>query len=255
MRLWSILATCAIVAATALPVRAAEMTPGQRKSIESVVQDFLLRNPEVIERAMQALEAKREAAKEHAATTALDTYRRDLFESPASPVGGNVNGDVTLVEFFDYRCGVCRRVHPIVGELTASDGRIRRIYVEWPILGPESVFAASAALAARHQGNEKYLRFHDLMMESRGRLDRNKILSLAEQAGLDRGRLERDLGATEIARVIKRNYEIATALGLNGTPSFVIGRKVIRGGRDLNTMRQLVAEAREEARRGAPKPR
>lgn len=252
MRLCSILAACAIALAATLPVSAADIPTDRRKAIERVVEDFLLRNPELIERAMEALEAKREAAKERAATAALDTYRRDLFETPASPVGGNIDGDVTLVEFFDYRCGVCRRVHPIVGELTASDGNIRRVYVEWPILGPESVFAASAALAARRQGSEKYLRFHDLMMESRGRLDRGKILSLAERAGLDRRRLERDLGATEIARIIKRNYEIATALGLNGTPSFVIGRKVIRGGRDLNTMRQIVAEARENARREAP---
>lgn len=255
MRPCSILAACAIAMAATLPVSAADIPADRRKAIERVVEDFLLRNPELIERAMEALEAKREAAKERAAAAALDTYRRDLFETPASPVGGNVNGDVTLVEFFDYRCGVCRRVHPIVGELTTSDGKIRRVYVEWPILGPESVFAASAALAARHQGSEKYLRFHDLMMESRGRLDRGKILSLAERAGLDRRRLERDLGATEIARIIKRNYEIATALGLNGTPSFVIGRKVIRGGRDLNTMRQIVAEARENARREAPKSR
>lgn len=255
MRLCSMLAACATAVATALPVSAADIPVDRRKAIERVVEDFLLRNPELIERAMEALEVKREAAKERAATAALDTYRRDLFETPASPVGGNVNGDVTLVEFFDYRCGVCRRVHPIVGKLTASDGKIRRVYVEWPILGPESVFAASAALAARRQGSEKYLRFHDLMMESRGRLDRGKILSLAERAGLERRRLERDMGATEIARIIKRNYEIATALGLNGTPSFVIGRKVIRGGRDLNTMRQLVAEARENARREAPKSR
>lgn len=255
MRFRSILAACTVAVAAALPVSAADIPADQRKTIERVVEEFLLRNPELIERAIQALEAKREAAREHAATAALDTYRRDLFETPASPVGGNAKGDVTLVEFFDYRCGVCRRVHPIVGELTDSDGKIRRVYVEWPILGPESVFAASAALAARHQGSKKYLRFHDLMMESRGQLDRGKVLSLAERAGLDRRRLERDLGATEIARIIKRNYEMATALGLNGTPSFVIGRKIVRGGRDLNTMRQLVAEARQDARRETPNSR
>ena len=248
MRFCSMVAACAIAAAVALPVSAAEITAEQRKTIEGVVEDYLLRNPELIERAMQALEAKREAAKERVAIAALETYRRDLFESPATPVGGNADGDVTVVEFFDYRCGVCRRVHPIVGELTASDGNIRRVYMEWPILGPASVFAAHAALAARNQGKEKYFRFHDLMMESRGQLDRGKILSLAERAGLDRRRLDRDLGAAEIANVIKRNYAIADALGLNGTPSFVIGRKVVRGGRDLRTMRQLVAEAREAAK-------
>ena len=247
MRPFSMLAAFAIATAVAFPASTSELPAEQRKSIERVVEEYLLRNPEVIERAMEALEAKREAAKERAATAALEKYRRDLFEGPASPVGGNPDGDVTVAEFFDYRCGVCRRVHPIVGKLVSSDGKIRRVYVEWPILGPDSVFAARAALAARNQGKEKYFRFHDLMMETRGRLDRGTVLSLAERAGLDRKRLQRDLGAPEIAKIIERNYAIANALGLNGTPSFVIGKKVLRGARDLTTMRRIVAEAREAA--------
>ena len=255
MRFWTLAAVCSIAAAGAPPISAAELTTEQRKAIEGVVESYLLRNPEVIERAMEALEAKREAAKEIAATAAVEKYRRDLFEQPATPVGGNVDGDVTLVEFFDYRCGVCRRVHPVVGELIASDGKLRRVYIEWPILGPESVFAARAALASRHQGSSKYLRYHDLMMESRGRLDRGKVLALAEKAGLDRQRLERDLGKPDIARIINRSYAIADALSLNGTPSFVIGGKVIRGARDLETMRRLVADAREAAGNGRSKPR
>ena len=248
MRPFPIVAAFAIAASVAFPAPAAEIPAEQRKSLERVIEDYLLRNPEVIERAMQALEAKREAAKERAAVAALERYRRDLYDEPASPVGGNPDGDVTVAEFFDYRCGVCRRVHPIVGKLVSSDGKIRRVYVEWPILGPESVFAARAALAARHQGKDKYFRFHNLMMEARGRLDRGKVLSLAERAGLDRKRLERDLGAPEIARIINRNYAIADALGLNGTPSFVIGKKVLRGARDLNAMRRIVAEARQASR-------
>ena len=251
MRLRILAVLCAVAAAGALPAPAAEMSAERREAIEKVIESYLLRNPEVLERAMEALEAWREAEQERAAAAALETYRRDLFDAPAAPVGGNPDGDVTLVEFFDYRCGVCRRIHPIVSELVASDGRIRRVYVEWPILGPESVFAARAALAARNQGGRKYLRFHDLMMESRGQLNKDKVLSLAGRAGLDRTRLQRDLGSAEIARIIQRGYTIAGALDLNGTPSFVIGRKVVRGGRDLNAMRRLVAEARKAARNGA----
>lgn len=248
MRLFQTVAALAIALPVALPAATAEIPAEQRKFIERVIEDYLLRNPEVIERAMEALEARREAAKERATVAALERYRRDLYEKPASPVGGNPDGDVTVAEFFDYRCGVCRRVHPIVGKLVSSDGKIRRVYVEWPILGPDSVFAARAALAARHQGKDKYFRFHDLMMEARGRLDSGKVLSLAERAGLDRKRLERDLGAPEIARIITRNYAIADALGLNGTPSFVIGKTVLRGARDLTGMRRIVAEARAAAR-------
>lgn len=245
MRPFQMAAAFAIAMSIAIPATAAEIPVEQRKSIERVIEDYLLRNPEVIERAMQALEAKRESAEERAALAALEKYRRDLYEKPASPIGGNPDGDVTVAEFFDYRCGVCRRVHPIVSKLVSSDGKIRRVYVEWPILGADSVFASRAALAARHQGKDKYFRFHNLMMEARGQLDRGKVLSLAGRAGLDRKRLERDLGAPEIARIISRNYAIADALGLNGTPSFVIGKKVLRGARDLNTMRRIVAEARE----------
>ena len=218
MRLLSLLTACAIAAAGILPASAAEMTAEQRKAIESVIESYLLRNPEVIERAMRALEAKQEAARERAAAAALDKYRRDLFDSPAAPVGGNADGDVTLVEFFDYRCGVCRRVHPIVDELIASDGKIRRVYIEWPILGPDSVFAARAALASRHQGSAKYIRFHDLMMESRGRLDKAKVLALAGKAGLDGRRLERDLGG-------RKSPASSTATTLSPTRSTSTGRR------------------------------
>ena len=255
MRLWSLVTACAIAAAGIPPASAAEMTAERQKAIEDVIESYLLRNPEVIERAMRALEAKQEAAKDRAAAAGVEKYRRDLFESPSAPVGGNVDGDVTVVEFFDYRCGVCRRVHPIVEQLIASDGKIRRVYIEWPILGPESIYAARAALASRHQGGAKYLGYHDLMMETRGRLDKAKVLALAEKAGLDRRRLERDLEKPEIARIINRNYAIADALNLNGTPSFVIGRKVVRGGRSLETMQELVADARKAAQGGAPKSR
>ncbi len=249
VRLRAAVLACLALAAVAPPASAAEMKAEQRKAIENVIDDYLLRNPEVIERAIQALEAKREAEKQRAATAALETYRRDLFDAPATPVGGNVRGDVTVVEFFDYRCGVCRRVHPVVAQLTASDKGIRRVYIEWPILGPQSVYAARAALAAVKQGDGKYLRFHDLMMETRGALNKAAVLALAERAGLDRRQLERDIAAPEIDRIIERNHAIARELDLGGTPSFVIGRQVIRGARDLETLRRFVADARAAAKR------
>lgn len=235
-------ASAPAVAQEAAHDAARSMSPAERKAVESVIESYLISNPQVIERALQALEAKRKADEERAAKMALNTYREELFEDASVPVGGNASGDVTIVEFFDYRCGVCKRVHPIVTELMKTDPNIRLVYKEWPILGPDSVFAARAALAARAQ--DKYLVFHEALMTYRGQLDQNRILRIAVDVGLDAERLQRDMGAPEIAKIISRNYALAEALRINGTPSFIVGDQLIRGGRDLRGMRLLVANAR-----------
>lgn len=238
-----------LAAALALPTAAggaAEFTDAQRRAIEAVVEDYLARNPEAVERALRALADRREAEEARAAAEAVETHSRELFDSPGIPVGGNPDGDVTIVEFFDYRCGVCRRVHPVIAELVASDGGIRLVYKEWPILGPDSVFASRAALAARAQG--KYVAFHDALMKRRGGLTRAAVLDAAAGIGLATDRLRRDMEAPGIAEVLTRTHAIAEALGFEGTPSFLVGRRLLQGGRDLATMKRLVAEARAAAR-------
>ncbi len=237
-----------VFTALALPglqAAAADLSPDRRKAVEAVIEDYLIRNPQVIERALQALEARREADTAQAVQAALKAHYKELVEAPGTPVAGNVNGDVTLVEFFDYRCGVCRRVHPVVAELMESDKGIRRVYKEWPILGPDSVYASRAALASRAQG--KYHAFHDALMEARGSLDKAGVMRVATRIGLNIRNLQRDMDLPEINAIIRRTYAIAEALRINGTPSFIIGGQVIRGGRDLATMKQLVAQARAAA--------
>ena len=248
MRHLIVLATLlAAAAAAAMPrAGAAEMPPERRQAIEAVIEDYLVRNPEVIERALRSLEAKRKSDEAAAVQAAIQTHREELFERPATPIGGNAQGDVTMVEFFDYRCGVCRRVHPILASLMKSDDRIRRVYKEWPILGPDSLYASRAALASRAQG--KYLAFHDALMESRSRLDKADVLKVASRVGIDTERLQRDMDSPEISAIIERNYALAQALRINGTPSFLIGDQLVRGGRDLATMRKLIAEARAAAK-------
>ncbi len=235
-----------VVAALALSsppgAAAAELSPDQRKAIEAVIEDYLVRNPEVIERALQTLEATREAEAAQAVRVALKTYHKDLVDQPKTPVAGNINGDVTMVEFFDYRCGVCRRVHPVLDTLMESDDGIRRVYKEWPILGPDSVYASRAALASRAQG--RYHAFHDALMENRGGLDKAGVLRVASRIGMDAAKLQRDMESREITAIISRNFAVAEALQITGTPSFVIGDQVIRGGRDLATMKRLIAQAR-----------
>lgn len=221
---------------------AENMSPAQKKAFEGVIRDYLLKNPEIIAEAIDVLQKRQADAQSNAGKAALQSQSTALFNDPDSPVSGNKNGDVTVVEFFDYRCGVCKRVHPIVASLMKGDGKLRRVYKEWPILGPESVFASRAALASRAQG--KYFEFHHAMMAARGRLDKNAVFKIAESVGIDHQRLLRDMDSADITKALRRNYQLAETLKLNGTPSFVIGDQLLKGGRDLETMRRIVADVR-----------
>lgn len=229
--------------AAMLPAAAQQEPDADKKAVEEIVRDYLMRHPEVIVEALQEYKRQSEERERLAAEKVISDRAAEIFRDPSSPVGGNAAGDVVLVEFFDYRCGVCKSVHPAVAELMKSDPGIRRVYKEWPILGPQSVFAAQAALASRAQG--KYLVFHDALMEAKGNLTQEAVMGIARQVGLDTHRLQRDMDAPEITDAIRRNFALAEALRLNGTPSFLIGNTLLRGARDLDTMRALVARARK----------
>ena len=237
------LIAAAFLTLAAGPASSAEsLSETQKKEVEAVVQDYLLNNPEIITKAIEVLQARKREAEEQQSKAALVAHRSQLFNDPTSPVAGNPSGDITVVEFFDYRCGVCKRVHPIVAKLIKGDPKIRRVYKEWPILGPDSALAARAALASHRQG--KYFAFHNAMMEARARLNKNVIMTIAKRVGLDTTRLARDMESPEISRILKQNFALAEALKLNGTPSFVIEDTLLRGGRDLATMQRMVADAR-----------
>mgnify|MGYP002830606476 CR=1 FL=1 len=221
---------------------AGPMTAGQKAAFEKVVRDYILQNPEIISEAIERLRAKQRLAEAQANKETLVTNWAAIFEDADAPVGGNPKGDVTVVEFFDYRCGVCKRIQLVVRELVKTDRNIRRVYKEWPILGPASVLAARAAIASRKQG--KYLPFHKAMMEATSDYSAPAIMAMAKSVGIDTGRLKKDMAAPEVDKIIRKNYALADKLGLNGTPSFVIGDTLLRGGRDLESLRAIVAEAR-----------
>ncbi|CAN0580603.1 unnamed protein product, partial [Laminaria digitata] len=143
---------------SAMAQSAGETPAPDKAAIEKIVRDYILNNPEIITEAVKILQDRKKLADAAADRELLDANRAALLDNPASPVGGNPKGDVTVVEFFDYRCGVCKRIHPIIAELEKSDRNIRRVYKEWPILGPNSILASRAAIASRKQG--KYLPFH-----------------------------------------------------------------------------------------------
>ncbi|MEX2454437.1 MAG: DsbA family protein [Rhodospirillaceae bacterium] len=233
----------AVAQATMPSVAQATMPAEDRAAIERVVRDYILANPEIVMEAIERLREKQRTAEQTADQSAIAANRAQLFDDPNSVVGGNPGGDVTIVEFFDYRCGVCKRVHPIVEDLVQSDANIRRIYKEWPILGPESVVAARAAIASRKQ--DKYVVFHNAMMDARATLDEARILQIAASVGLDTRRLRADMTSAETDSILSANYALAENLKLNGTPSFVIGDTLLRGGRDLETLRTIVADARK----------
>jgi protein-disulfide isomerase len=224
-------------------------TSEQADAIRQIVRDYLIKNPEVIVEAIEALKAKEQADSESRARQTLATRKGELYDDPSSPVAGNPQGDVAIVEFFDYRCPYCKKVHPGIQTLLREDRNIKFVFKEWPILGPPSVLAARAALAARSQG--KYVELHAALMETKGALDEAVSLGAAKSAGLDVDRLKRDMNAQSgsAQAIFAKNTELARSLDITGTPAFVVGDIVLRGAADPETMKKAVADVRRRASR------
>jgi len=220
------------------------MSPEQVEAIERIVHDYLLRNPQVILDAVEQLEKKHDDEAQAAAKTALTEHRDEVLHDPTSPVAGNPSGDVTIVEFFDYRCPYCKQVEPSLAQLRKEDHQLRFVYKEFPILGPDSVIASHAALAARKQN--KYQPLHDALMAARGHLDEATILKIAADAGLDVQRLKADMKSPDIDEIISRNMDLAHVLNITGTPGFLVGDQLVPGAVDLDDLKKLVAEARKQ---------
>jgi protein-disulfide isomerase len=215
-----------------------------RDQFERRVRDYLLDHPEVIMEAVSRLEARQRTEEETAGQKILTERAEEIFRDPDSPVVGNPDGDVTLVEFFDYNCPYCRQMAPLMVQAEAADPKLRIVYKEFPILGPNSVFAAKAALAARKQG--KYGEFHKALMQTRGVTDEARTLAVAAQVGLDSERLKVDMQDAAIRDFIDRNMALAQALHINGTPGFVVGHRILTGATDLKSLQAAIQEAREK---------
>jgi protein-disulfide isomerase len=225
-------------------VGAADFTPDQRKAIEAIIHDYLTKNPDVLLDALQAAEDKIKGDARDKAAQALSTRRREIFDDPETPFAGNLKGDVSLVEFFDYRCPYCKQVEPALEALIGEDRQLRLVNKELPVLGADSVTASRAALAAKKQG--KYDALHRALMLLKGQINEAAVLKTAESVGLDVERLKRDMASPEIARALKANTELAEALEIRGTPGFVIGNEIVPGAIDLATLKQMIATARRK---------
>jgi protein-disulfide isomerase len=207
------------------------------------VRDFLMGHPDLIVQSVNQLEARQRANEDTDVQKVLQSRADEVFRDPNSPVGGNLNGDATLVEFFDYNCPYCRQMTPIMTKAEEDDSLLRVVYKEFPILGPNSTFAARAALAAHKQG--KYVAFHRALYKVRGAVDPNKTMEVAATLGLDVARLKTDMEDPTIQAAIDKNLALAQALRINGTPGFVIGDQILRGATDLKTLQAWIRTARE----------
>jgi protein-disulfide isomerase len=222
--------------------QASNFSPAEEDAIRQLVRDYLLTNPEVLMEAAQVYRERQQELQQKQASQTLVMRREELDRDPDSPVIGNPDGDVVVVEFFDYRCPYCVRVAEDLREAVEDDGDIRLVMKEFPILGPESMVAARMALAAEKQG--KYEELHFAMMTVSGKLTEEKAFKIAEKIDLDMDQLRRDMEAPEIDAMLQRNFALAQALQINGTPAFVIGDEVVRGAIDMRALRQIVGQTR-----------
>ena len=210
------------------------------------VRGYLLSNPQVLHEVIAELKKQDEIASAKQQKEMMTTLAADLKNDGYSYVAGNPDGDVTIVEFFDYRCGYCKKSFPDLMKTVEEDGNIRLVLKEFPILGPESILASQAAIAAIEQ--DKYMELHTALMTSRGGLTIDRIRSIASDVGIDVEKLEADMQSDEVRETVEKNYRLAKQLGIDGTPPLVINEEFIPGLISGAEMKQIVAEVREKAK-------
>jgi protein-disulfide isomerase len=239
-------AAFAVFLATAMPAGAQTFSDQQRGEIEKIMKEYLVAHPEVLQEVLGELEKRQAAAETEKHKSALKEYSEALFMSPRQVTLGNPQGDVTLVEFFDYNCGYCKRALTDMLDLMKADPKLKVVLKEFPVLGEGSNEAAKVAVAVRMQDKtgKKYLEFHQKLLGGRGQADKARALAVAKEIGMDMARLEKDLTSDEIKATIDESMKIAEALGLNGTPSYVVGSDIVIGAVGLAALKDKVETAR-----------
>jgi protein-disulfide isomerase len=225
---------------------AQQFSDDQRGQIESIVKNYLLSHPEVLEEVSAELSKRQAAAEAEKHQAAISQNAETIFNSPRGVTIGNKNGDVSFVEFFDYNCGYCKRAMTDMVELIKSDPKLKVVLKEFPVLGPGSVEAAQVAVAVRMQdpSGMKYLDFHQKLLSGKGQADKSRAMAAAKDAGVDMAKLEKDFTSPEVRATIEENFKLAEAMGMNGTPSYVIGKQVVIGAVGLDTLKEKVGIAR-----------
>jgi protein-disulfide isomerase len=236
----------ALALVTAAAPARAQFAPEQKSEIEKIVREYLVSHPEVLQEAMAELEKRQAAEDAQKHLAAIKDNATTIFASPRQVNLGNPQGDVTMVEFFDYNCAFCKRAMADMLDLLKNDPKLKVVLKEFPVLGEGSVQAAQVAVAVRMQDKtgKKYLDFHTKLLGSRGPADKAHALAAAKEAGFDMARLDKDLASDEVKQTIEENLKLAEGLGLNGTPSYVFPAEVVVGAVGLAALKEKVNTAR-----------
>jgi protein-disulfide isomerase len=224
----------------------AQFSSSQRTDIEHIIREYLVSHPEVIQESMMELQKKTAEAEAAKQQNAVKDNAKEIFNSSRQVVLGNPKGDVTMVEFFDYNCGYCKHAMGDMLTLLKTDPNLRIVLKEFPVLGPGSQEAAKVAAAARMQdkSGKKYLDFHTRLLGGRGQADKAHALAAAKEAGFDTAKIEKDMNSDDVRAQIEESFKLADALGLNGTPSYVIGKDVVVGAVGLDALKEKISESR-----------
>jgi len=233
-----------LVIGSAVPALAGEFSDSQKQELGAFIHDYLMKNPEVLRDALQELDRRQTQADATARKQTLTEKAATVFHENGDLVGGNPNGKVTVVEFFDYNCGYCRKAFPDVMKMIGDDKDVRLVMKEFPILGPGSTYAARAALASRKQG--KYWEYHLAMMRHDGRIDDTTADEIAASVGLDVKKLKSDMQSDDVEQVISRNMGLAEALNIQGTPAFIIDETIIPGAVGYDGLSAAVKHVRDK---------
>ncbi|HWA45667.1 MAG TPA: DsbA family protein [Hypericibacter adhaerens] len=213
-------------------------------ALRQIVRDTLTAEPQLVVGALQALDQQRQAASDSARMAAVAANKDAIYADPNSPSVGPANASVTIVEFFDYRCPYCKRVAPDIASLLAGDPDLRIVYKEFPILGPESLVASRAALAAQRQG--KYREMHEALIAQKGELTDEEIMATAQSVGLDIERLKTDMDDPAVMEQLQQVHNLAQTLNIDGTPAFFFGAHFVGGAISVDQMKQLIEQARQQ---------
>ncbi|MFG1375412.1 DsbA family protein [Xanthobacter autotrophicus] len=239
------LALAAVSAVVLVARPAAAFTDSEKKELGGIIREYLIQNPEVLQEAISVLESRQMVQDASQRSKAVGEVRQLLVNSPRGIVAGNPKGDVTLVEFFDYNCGYCKKALSDLQDLIKQDPNLRVVLKEFPVLGQGSVEAAQVAVAVRMVAPDKYMAFHQALLNGRGQADRAKALAAAKEVGIDTALIQKQATSPELNATLDESMKMAEALALNGTPSYVIGDQVVIGAVGFDKLKAAIAEARK----------
>ena len=232
---------CSVLAGSA---PAFALDEAETKQVEQIIRDYLLKNPELMIEVQQALEVKQQEIAKQQATAALQQNAEKIFASPHQAVIGNPEGDVTVVEFFDYNCGYCQRAMNDMNTLLTGDPKLKFVLKELPILSQGSVDASRVSTAVYRLMPEKYAEFHNRLLGSQGQKDGARAMQVAQEMGLDTAGLQAEAEKEDVVIAFQEANDLATKLGINGTPSYVIGDEVVFGALGADVLKSKIDNVR-----------